>query len=78
MSTPAPRFYRFGDLPPRPGDVERVRRTLQQRGPMARKDLVDATGLSQSRAMCAVDALIAAGEVAYDANARRFSAVQVR
>lgn len=77
-SPPTPRFYRYGDLPPRAADVDRVRRALQRRGPMDRKSLVEATRLSQSQAMCAVDALIATGDVLYDAEARQFSTVEKR
>lgn len=72
MNTPPPRFYRSGDLPPRPEDVARVRRVLQ-RGSLTRQELIDRAGLSQTRTLCAVDALIAAGEVAYDQAARQFS-----
>jgi hypothetical protein len=73
MNTPTPRFYR-SDLPPRPEDVARVRRVLQ-RGVMTRQALIERAGLSQTRTLCAIDALIAAGEVAYDAAAREFSLV---
>lgn len=72
MTGPAQRFYRFGDLPPRPEDVERVRRTLRRK-PATRQGLVERTGLSQSRAFCAVDALIATGEVVYDEASKEFS-----
>lgn len=72
MTAQGQRFYRFGDLPPRPEDLERVRRTLRK-GPATRQSLVERTGLSQSRAFCAVDALIAAGEVVYDDGSKQFS-----
>jgi len=72
MNATPPRFYRSGDLPPRPEDVSRVRRVLQ-RGPMTRQDLIVRAALSQTRTLCAIDALIAAGEVTYDNQARQFS-----
>lgn len=73
MSNPTPRFYR-SDLPPRPEDMARVRRALQ-RGTLTRQALIERAGLSQTRTLCAIDGLIAAGEVAYDAAARQFSLV---
>lgn len=72
MTASGQRFYRFGDLPPRPEDVERVRLTLRK-GPATRQGLAERTGLSQSRVLCAIDALIAAGEVAYDDGSKQFS-----
>jgi len=72
LTTPPPRFYR-GDLPPRTDDLDRVRRALR-RGPATRQQIVDKTGLTQTRILCAIDALIAAGEVAYDAPSRQFVA----
>ena len=72
MNTPLPRFYRSGDLPARPEDMAKVRRALQ-RGALTRQSLIERAGLSQTRTLCAIDALIAAGEVAYDAAARQFS-----
>lgn len=72
MNTTPPRFYRSGDLPPRPEDMARVRRALQ-RGALARQALIERAGLSQTRTLCAIDALIAAGEVSYDTEARLFS-----
>ena len=71
MTTTPPRFYR-SDLPPRPEDMAKVRRALQ-RGPITRQALIERAGLSQTRTLCAIDGLIAAGEVAYDAAARQFS-----
>lgn len=71
MNAPPPRFYR-SDLPPRPEDMARVRRVLQ-RGPTSRQDLIDRARLTQNRTLCAIDGLIASGEVAYDAKARQFS-----
>jgi hypothetical protein len=69
-ATNRPRLYR-GDLPPRPADLERVKRALG-RGPAARQELMRRTGLTQTQVLCSVDALIAAGEVLYDATARTF------
>lgn len=71
MPTATPKFYR-SDLPPRPQDIERVRKTLS-RGTMSRRDLIERSGLTQTRALCAVDALIASGEVSFDAALRSFS-----
>ena len=71
MTAPVPRFYRFGDLPPRSEDLARIRRALLS-GPMSRQALIARTNLSQTRALCAIDALIAAGEVDYDSQARQF------
>jgi len=73
-SSSPPRFYR-GDLPPRPADLERIRRALQ-RGPLTRQTLIQRTGLSQTQTLCAVDALIASGEISYLADTRQFSARQ--
>lgn len=73
MATTTPRFYRFGNLPPRPDDLDRVRRVLQ-RGPLTKQALIERAGLSQTRTLCAVDALIATGEMTYDAEARLFAA----
>lgn len=72
MNAPVPRFYRSGDLPPRPEDVAKVRRALQ-RGALNRQALIDRAGLSQTRTLCAIDALIASGDVAYDNAERLFS-----
>jgi hypothetical protein len=72
MNTPTPRFYRSGDLPPKPEDMTKVRRALQ-RGAMTRQDLIARAALSQTRTLCAIDALIASGAVAYDATTRLFS-----
>lgn len=72
MSTPPPRFYRSGDLPPRPEDTAKVRRALR-RGALDRQTLIERAGLSQTRTLCAIDALIGAGEVIYDPTARLFS-----
>lgn len=66
-----PRFYR-GDLPPRPTDLERVKRALG-RGPTGRLELARRTGLTQSQVLCAIDALIAGGEVHYDAVTKTFA-----
>jgi hypothetical protein len=73
MNAPLPRFYRSGDLPPKPEDMTKVRRALQ-RGAMTRQDLIArAAPLSQTRTLCAIDALIASGAVAYDTATRLFS-----
>lgn len=70
-ATPPPRFYR-GDLPPREDDVDKVRRALR-RAPATKQQLIERTGLSQTRTLCAIDALIASGHVAYDATNRQFA-----
>lgn len=73
MNTPTPRFYRSGDLPPRPDDMSKVRRALQ-RGATTRQELIArAAPLSQTRTLCAIDALIASGAVVYDTVTRLFS-----
>jgi hypothetical protein len=72
LQSPALRFYR-GDLPPRADDNERVKRALL-RAPATKQGLVQRTGLSQTRVLCAVDALIASGDVIYDSVAKCFSA----
>lgn len=71
MTVPAPRFYR-GDLPPRADDIERVKRSLR-RTPATKQEIIQRTGLSQTRVLCAVDALIASGQVVYDGGAKAFS-----
>ena len=68
-----PRFYR-GDLPPRPAHLELVKRVLG-RGPATRQELMRRTQLTQTQVLCAIDALISAGEVSYDTSARAFAAV---
>ena len=73
-SSPLPRFYR-GNLAPRLADVERVRRILL-RGPLTKQALIDRAGLSQNQTLCAVDALIASGEIIYFADTRQFSVRQ--
>jgi hypothetical protein len=73
LPSTAPRFYK-GDLPPRIDDVERVRRTLR-RTPATRQALIQRTGLSQTRVLCAIDALIASGQVAYDGTAKAFTLI---
>lgn len=72
MNNDTPRFYRFGDLPPRADDVAKVRRALR-RGPLGTQALVDRTGLSKNRTLCSIDALVASGEVTYDTETRLFS-----
>lgn len=72
MNSTPPRFYRSGDLPPRPEDIVSVRRALQ-RGAPTMKARIDRAGLSQTRTRCVIDALIAAGEVSYDTKVRLFS-----
>ncbi len=71
MPDSVPKFYQ-SDLPAKPEDMKRVRRALH-RGPLVRKALIEAAGLTQTRAMCAVDALIARGDVCYDSATREFS-----
>lgn len=70
MATTTPRFYR-GDLPPKDADVQRVRRALRH-GPATRQQLFERSGLTQNRALCAVDALIAAGEASFDPETKSF------
>ncbi|NKI94674.1 hypothetical protein FHT26_002613 [Rhizobacter sp. SG703] len=65
-----PRFYR-GDLPPREADLVRVKRALS-RGPLTKRGLIEATGLTQTRTFCTLDALIVRGEVSYDVSRREF------
>ncbi|MFN7609326.1 MAG: hypothetical protein ACK5QX_00085 [bacterium] len=73
MPSPVPRFYR-GDLPPRADDLEKVKRSLR-RTSANRQELIQRTGLSQTRVLCAIDALIASGLVAYDETAKVFSSI---
>lgn len=68
MST---RFY-SGDLPARPDQVERVKAILRAQGPRSRKQLAAAARLSLNQTLCAVDALIAQGEIEYDGATRTF------
>jgi hypothetical protein len=69
------RFYRFGDLPPRPEDLKRVQLVIAKRGPLDRKGLIREAGLTQARTLCAVDALIATGAVEYDDSSKSFRAI---
>jgi hypothetical protein len=71
-TTPPPRFYRFGNLPPRRDDLDRVRRAAQK-GPLTKQSLIERAGLSQTRTLCAIDALIATGELTYDTEAKLFA-----
>jgi hypothetical protein len=75
--TAPPRFYRLGNLPPRPDDMAKVQQALRH-APLTKQSLIQQAGLSQNRTFCAVDALIASGEVAYDAEVRHFSLSQPR
>ena len=72
MNTSISRFYRSGDLPPQLDDMVRVWRALQ-RNPMTREALIARAALSQTRTLCVIDSLIAAGKVAYDTETHQFS-----
>ena len=72
MPTPLPRFYRSGNLPPRPEDIAKIKRALL-RGALSKQALIERTALSQTRVLCAIDALIAAGDVAYAVDSKLFS-----
>lgn len=72
MTNPT-RLYR-GDLPPRPWDVERMRRALQK-GFVAKSTLLKNLGMTQNQALCALDFLVVRGEVTFDAKAKVFSLV---
>lgn len=74
MNPTPQRFYGSGDLPPRPEDITRMRGVLQ-RGSSTKQALIQRTGLTQTRTLCVIDALISAGEAAYDAEAGLFSLV---
>ena len=73
---PLRKFYAFGTLPARPEHLDRVRTTLRAHGVLQKKRLAQATRLSLNQALCAIDALIAAGEVTYEEADRQFRLIR--
>ena len=75
QNRPPRKFYTFGNLAARPEHLNRVRTVLRRHGTLPKNKLIQATRLSMSQTLCAVDALIASGEVAYEDVDRLFRLV---
>lgn len=69
----ARRFTPFQTLPVRPEYLAAVRRAIKRRQPISRRELPRVAGLSRNQAMCAIEHLVATGEVEFDAATASFT-----
>jgi hypothetical protein len=72
---PARKFYTLGSLPARPEHMDRARSALRLHGALKKQRLAQLARLTLNQTLCAVDALVTSGQVAYDEATKLFRLV---
>lgn len=66
---------RFNTLPPRPEHLKKVKSLLGRGAELKVAELVDASGLSRTQVLCALEALVNEGAAAKKVDPLRFSII---
>lgn len=66
----------FNKLPPKPEYLSKVKQALNAHSSLSEREIVTATGLTKTQALCAVDSLIKDGTVVRTAD-KKFSLVHI-